>query len=83
MIHGFNLNSKLVCEGIIGDGCGGGRIFYIKDGILKAYDKFTNTEITLLKDINNPISISKKGCIIFIECEKESIRFDLSALRKV
>ena len=50
MIHGFDLNSPLVCEGIIGDGCGGGRIFYIKDNILNVYDPQTKETIIFMVD---------------------------------
>jgi len=83
MTHGFDLASPLVCEGIIGDGCGGGRIFYIKDETLVAYDPQTKCKIFLLDGIKNAKAISKKRCILTIECEDEVIRFDLSALKKV
>ena len=83
MMAGFKLNSPLTCEGIIGDGCGGGRIFYIDDSTLKAYDPFTKESITLLSDIIKAISIKKTACIIFIECKSENIEFDLSLMKKV
>jgi len=83
MILGFDLTNPLVCEGIIGDGCGGGRIFIVKDKTLIAHDPDTKIDMILLKEIYNPISISKKGCMIYIKCEKEEINFDLSALKKV
>jgi len=75
-------SKKLFCIGIIGDGCGGGREFIVEDGILFAHNPQTKENITLLQDIKMPKSISKKGCIITIECEKESIEFDLSAMSK-
>ena len=81
MIHGFDLNSPLVCEGIVGDGCGGGRIFHIKDDTLFAYDPKTKEEIPLLQDIQGAKSISKKACIITIECEDEILEFDLPSMR--
>jgi len=78
--HGFNLTSSLVCEGIIGDGCGGGRIFSLKDETLIAYDPLTQEEIVLLREIKDAVKISKKACIITIECKEEEIRFNLSLL---
>ncbi|OIP54868.1 MAG: thiamine biosynthesis protein ThiF [Helicobacteraceae bacterium CG2_30_36_10] len=80
MSHGFN--EKLSCEGIIGDGCGGGRIFFIKDETLFAHDPQTKQNIKLLEDIHMPRSVSKKGCVVSIECEKELIKFDLSSMSK-
>ena len=80
MIHGFN--EKLSCEGIIGDGCGGGRIFTIKESRLIAYDPQSKESITLLENIHMPKSISKKRCVITIECENENIAFDLSTMSK-
>ncbi len=82
MIHGFDLNAPLVCEGIIGDGCGGGRIFFIKDETLFANDPMTGENRELLQDIHMPRNISKKGCLITIECQNEKIEFDLSSMRK-
>lgn len=81
MILGFD--TTLTCEGIIGDGCGGGRIFTIQDETLIAYDPYTKENILLLEKIHMPKSISKNGCIISILCENEEIKFDLSALKKV
>lgn len=82
MIHGFDLNSPLVCEGIVGDGCGGGRIFVVQNSTLKAYDPQTGESILLLEDINLPKSISKSKCIISIECEDSTIEFNLSSMEK-
>ena len=83
MIHGFDLENDLVCEGIIGDGCGGGRIFLVKDDALFAYDPQTDSSMLLLKDVLNAVRISKKSCLITIECKSETICFDLSSLSKV
>jgi len=83
MIHGFDLEDDLVCEGIIGDGCGGGRIFLVKDDRLFAYDPQTDSSILLLEEVPNATGIAKKGCTITIECKDEIIRFDLSLLKKV
>jgi len=80
MMDGFDLNSPLVCEGIIGDGCGGGRIFFIEDGLLQAYDPQSKNSIILLKNIKDAISISKKVCIISIKCKSEIIKIDLSKI---
>ena len=82
MNHGFDLLSPLVCEGIIGDGCGGGRIFFIDDEKLFANDPQTGKNTFLLDCIKNVKTISKKSCIISIECEDEVIEFDLSSLSK-
>jgi len=82
MTHGFNLSSELVCEGIIGDGCGGGRFFLVQNETLKAYDPITEEYLTLLKEVQNAKNISKSKCIISIVCEKEKIEFDLSSMSK-
>lgn len=81
MIHGFK-NSPLACEGIIGDGCGGGRWFFIEDEILKVYDPISKENITLVQNIKKAKKISKKRCVITIECEDETIKFDLSQMQK-
>ncbi len=83
MTHGFDLDNPLVCEGIIGDGCGGGRLFLVEDEILKAYDPQTQETFTLLEPVSNAKKISKNVCIITVECEKEDIKFDLSAMKKI
>ncbi|MCX6077085.1 MAG: thiamine biosynthesis protein ThiF [Campylobacterales bacterium] len=81
MFHGFDLSSPLVCEGIIGDGCGGGRVFFIKEETLFANDPMTNQNILLLKNVHMPRSVSKKGCVITIMCDSEIINFDLSTMK--
>jgi len=85
MIHGskYDLNSPLVCEGIIGDGCGGGRLFIVEDDKLIAYDPQTKELNTLLQNILHPKTISKKACLVTIECEKKIIKFDLSLMQEV
>ena len=83
MIAGFDLASPLVCEGIIGDGCGGGRLFSVEENELRVYDPQSNEVIVLLENIITPKSISKSSCILKIKCEKCEINFDLSALKKV
>ncbi|EQB39957.1 hypothetical protein M947_05070 [Sulfurimonas hongkongensis] len=83
MSHGFDLNSPLICEGIIGDGCGGGRLFMVQDEVLKAYDPLTKEYFELLKGINNALSIYKSACIVSVVCESETIEFDLSKMKRV
>lgn len=78
MIDGFDLNEALICEGIVGDGCGGGRVFFIKDETLYAHDPLSKKNRELLKDIQKAKNLSKRGCIITIECEEQKIEFDLS-----
>ena len=80
IVHGFNLDDALVCEGIIGDGCGGGRIFAIKDDLLFAYDPLTKEKNILLSKIKGALKISKRACIITIECEDKILHFNLSLL---
>ena len=80
MSHGFK--EELTCEGIIGDGCGGGRIFTIKDTALVAYDPQSKESITLLENIHMPRRVSKAACIITIECQEELIEFDLSSMSR-
>lgn len=79
--HGFD--AKLTCEGIIGDGCGGGRIFTIVDETLIAYDPYTKEKMQLLEKIKNALSIAKSDCMICITCRDEVIDFDLSAMKRV
>lgn len=83
MMDGFDLDSALVCEGIVGDGCGGGRIFFVEDEKLFAYDSLTKERMELLADLKGAISICKSACIISIALESETIEFDLSTLSKV
>ena len=83
MTHGFDLNSPLVCEGIIGDGCGGGRLFIVENETLFAYDPQTKESITLLEPVINAKKISKSACIITIECESRNRKFDLSDMKEI
>ncbi len=85
MTHGFEItriDKNLICEGIIGDGCGGGRLFFIQDETLFANDPMTNENILLLENIHMPRCISKRGCVVSIQCESELIEFDLSSMSK-
>jgi len=81
IVDGFDLESPLVCEGIIGDGCGGGRIFYIKEEKLFAHDPYTKTDIELLGGLKNTTHLSKSACIISIICKDEKREFDLSTFK--
>ena len=76
-------SSKISCMGIVGDGCGGGREFIVEDETLYAYDSQANQSITLLEKIIDAKSISKKACIIRVECLTEIIEFDLSAMKRL
>ena len=86
MIHGFkeinDFDENLTCEGIIGDGCGGGRLFTIDDEKLKAYDPQSKEFIILLEDVKDATAISKKACIVTITCQEQIIEFDLSSKSK-
>ncbi len=82
MIHGFDIDENLICEGIVGDGCGGGRLFFVEEGILSAFDPITKEKRELLSGIKNPIKVTKKGCDLFIECQEERIEFNLSSMSK-
>ncbi|HEY9203746.1 MAG TPA: thiamine biosynthesis protein ThiF [Sulfurimonas sp.] len=81
MIDGFDLSDPLVCEGIVGDGCGGGRIFFIENETLYAHDPLSKDNRELLKNIKKAKNISKSGCIITIECQEQKIEFDLSKVK--
>jgi hypothetical protein len=83
MTHGFDLNSPLVCEGIVGDGCGGGRIFFVEDTKLFVYDPLTQERMLLLDELGSVVEIKKEGCMIFLHSEAGVEQFDLSALKKV
>ena len=80
MIRGFDLENPLVCEGIIGDGCGGGRIFYVEDATLFAYDSLTQESMVLLREIGDVKEISKRGCIITLVYDNNNFLFDLTSL---
>jgi len=79
-MDGFNLDSPLICEGIIGDGCGGGRLFIVESETLKVYDPVTKEKFLLLEGVISPLSISKSACIITIVCKNDKIIFDLSSI---
>ena len=68
------------CEGVIGDGCGGGRIFFTCKDALKVYDPTTKEVMTLLDNLESPEELSKKGCHLFFTCKGEKMGFDLSKM---
>lgn len=83
MIPGFSGDDALVCEGIVGDGCGGGRLFFIEDNKLKAYDSTTQDSLVLLDEIKDAKELSKDGCLLFIDTNKKRVIFDLSLLKVI
>jgi len=72
--------SDLRCIGIVGDGCGGGREFFIKNNSLKVKDPITQDVTVLLENIKNPIKLTKKGCLLYIKTKSDTIKFNLSKL---
>ncbi len=80
MTHGFDLSSPLVVQSIIGDGCGGDRIFFLKDATLYAYDGVSDTSLALKDGFFDVKKIEKKGCIIFLYKDNEVVEFDLSSI---
>jgi hypothetical protein len=79
MTHGFDLENPLVCEGIVGDGCGGGRIFYIDESALYAYDPAVEESMLLLENLQNAQKLSKDGCLLTILLDDAVMEFDLSS----
>lgn len=74
----------VVC-GLVGDGCGGGRVF-ISDtynGKMKAYDPLSGRMLTLIEELNEPTGICKEGCHLYIAetGAHRIIRFDLSTMQ--
>lgn len=76
-------DEELTCIGVIGDGCGGGRVFTVHDDKLKVYDPQSKEFMVLLEDIKDALFVSKKGCIVTVECKNERIEFDLSAMKRL
>jgi hypothetical protein len=74
-------NNPLACEGIIGDGCGGGRWFFVEDEMLKVYDPTTKDIRVLLFDIKDALSVTKSGCVVSVECKNGIKKLDLSTLK--
>ena len=74
-----------VCAGIVGDGCGGGRLFIADtfNNKVKAYFPDDNSMMTLLEGLNEPGGIAKRGCELYIADTNahEIIAFDLSKMQ--
>lgn len=68
------------CEGIIGDGCGGGRFFFTCKDSLQTYDPLTKEVMTLVADLEEPQDISKIGCHLSFTCKQIKMIFDLSKM---
>ena len=80
MMDGSDINPSLVCEGIVGDGCGGGRIFFVKEEKLFVFDPVTKESLVLLEGIKQAVKVSKSACLITIISKDGQIKLDLSTL---
>lgn len=82
-MDGFDMSSPLVCEGIVGDGCGGGRIFFIKEDALMVHDPVTKEEMVLCDNLKGVQKIDKHGCHITLSLKENNLVFDLSLMSLV
>lgn len=82
MIAGFK-NNPLACEGVVGDGCGGGRWFFVQDEKLFAFDPMSNEKLLLLGGVVGAVSISKSACCISITLDDGELIFDISKMTAV
>ena len=80
IIEGTKIDDGLICEGIPGDGCGGGRYFFVKNEILKAYDPQSQEITILLKGVKSAKKVTKEGCVVTVICEDKDIKFNLSTM---
>ncbi len=75
-----------ICAGIIGDGCGGGRLFIADtfNNKVKAYFPDDQSIRTLIEGLDEPSGISKRGCALYIANSNahEIVEFDLSKMEK-
>lgn len=75
-----------VCAGIVGDGCGGGRLFIADtfNNKVKAYFPDDHSIRTLIEGLDEPSGISKRGCALYIANSNahEIVVFDLSKMEK-
>ncbi len=79
----FDFDSPLVCKGVIGDGCGGGRVFFVENATLFIYDPLTQ-ERHFLVSVDFPIcKISKNACVIILQTEEKIYKYDLSEMKIV
>lgn len=79
VIAGFK-NNPLACEGIVGDGCGGGRWFFVQDEKLFAYDPMSGEKLLLLEGVIGAISILKSACLLTIKLDDGTLVFDISKM---
>ncbi|OQX60104.1 MAG: hypothetical protein B5M52_01065 [Helicobacteraceae bacterium 4484_230] len=74
----------LVC-GVIGDGCGGGRLFIADTGNNRvvAYDPQSGRIITLMENLHKPCGVGKKSCHLYVSDTNthQILRFDLSSMK--
>ena len=74
-----------LCVGVIGDGCGGGRVFIADtfNNKIKAYFPDDGSMMTLLEGLSEPSGLSKKGCELFVANTNahEILVFDLSQMQ--
>jgi len=77
---------EALCAGIIGDGCGGGRLFIADtfNNKVKAFYPEDGSMMTLLEDLDEPRGIAKKGCELYIANTNadEIVVFDLSKMQR-
>lgn len=74
-----------LCGGIIGDGCGGGRLF-IADTFnhkIKVYYPEEHSLMTLMENLQAPADVTKKGCKLYIANTNahEILEYDLSSMQ--
>ena len=81
MMDGFDLDSPLVCEGVIGDGCGGGRVFFVEKSQLFVYDPTTQEKQFLVEVGSLIIEISKNACVITLIAPQKVYKYDLSQMK--
>ncbi len=77
-MDGFDLDSPLVCEGIIGDGCGGGRIFFAQESKLFVYDPIIKESYLLIEIGSSVREISKNACVITLITASKIYKYSLS-----
>ncbi len=77
-----NLNSVHdMSYGIIGDGCGGGRLFILELYAVKVFDFETKEIMEIYTQAEKMYSFSKKGCDLFITTDERILKFNLSMMR--
>lgn len=77
-------NPQDICIGVIGDGCGGGRVFIADtdNNMIKAYEPESGDIIILADNISKPKLIKKIGCMLYITNDiNETIEIDLQLVK--